>query len=192
MYCEKCGNYIENENDKYCTHCGAKVGNKLLKTITGKNNKVLIKLPYTSGGIMVGYGFGVGKGIGGIGSRLGEGATNWRTVSCYLLDNGLSIDETGDFIPFNSIIDCHVSDEKGLIIKHNNVTLKLVDDKQFVFRVEKGYDHITNIIQTNMSGKEKAIDNTSNMDELMKAKELLEAGLLTEEEFNRLKEKLLF
>jgi len=33
--------------------------------------------------------------------------------------------------------------------------------------------------------------NTSAMDELLKAKELLEAGLLTTEEFNNLKMKLL-
>ena len=51
------------------------------------------------------------------------------------------------------------------------------------------------IIEANMRKEEpKQIEkqeNTDNMDQLMKAKELLDAGLLTMEEFNKLKEKLL-
>ena len=55
------------------------------------------------------------------------------------------------------------------------------------------------IIDANMRGNEpkpehkpEPDNNVDGLDQLIKAKELLEAGLLTEEEFNRLKEKVLF
>lgn len=167
--------------------------NDSLKKIIDKG-KVPIELPYTSSGLMIGYGTSTIGGVGVIGSKAGEGRTEWRTVNCYLVEGGLSIEETGDFINFNKIIDYHKGKENGLIIKHINITLELVNEKTFTFRVWKNNIGLLKIIDANMCGEKEYIPNQENMDELeqlIKAKELLEAGLLTMEEFNKLKEKLL-
>lgn len=159
--------------------------------------KVTIEIPYTSNGVMVGYGTGTFGGIGVMGSSIGEGRTRWRTVNCYLANNGLSIEETGDFISFDKIINYHKGQQNGLVLKHTNITLELVGDKTFTFRLWKSDMGLLKIIDANMRGNEPKSEpepdnNVDGLDQLIKAKELLEAGLLTEEEFNRLKEKLLF
>ena len=170
--------------------------NKSLEKIINKG-QVPIEIPYTTNGVMVGYGTGTMGGIGVMGSNMGEGRTKWRTVKCFLANNGLSIEETGDFINFDKIINYHTGKPNGLLLKHINITLELVGDKTFTFRLWESNLGLLKIIDANMSGSEpepkiEPDNNVDSLDQLMKAKELLEAGLLTEEEFNRLKEKLLF
>lgn len=168
--------------------------NKSLEKIINKG-KVPIELPYTTNGVMLGYGTSTMGGIGVMGSNIGEGTTKWRTVNCYLVTNGLSIEETGDFIGFDKILNYHKGKTNGLLVKHINITLELVGDKTFTFRLWETNLGLLKIIDANMRKEEpKQIEkqeNTDNIDQLMKAKELLDAGLLTMEEFNNLKKKLL-
>ena len=156
-------------------------------------NKYMIELPYTSSGLMIGYGTGAFGGIAGMGTRLNEGSTKWRYNKCYIKENGLSIEETGDFIRFDKIESINKGEEEGILIKHINITLNLKNDKTFNFRIAPGDLSLIKIIEDNMIPEDNTTleNNTSAMDELLKAKELLEAGLLTTEEFNNLKMKLL-
>lgn len=156
-------------------------------------NKYGIELPYTSSGLMIGYGTGAFGGIAGMGSRLNEGSTNWRYHKCYIKENGLSIEETGEFIRFDKIESINQGEKEGILIKHINITLNLKNDKTFNFRIAPTDLSLIKIIEDNMIPEDNTTleNNTSAMDELLKAKELLEAGLLTTEEFNNLKMKLL-
>lgn len=156
-------------------------------------NKYKIELPYTSSGLMIGYGTGAFGGIAGMGSRINEGSTKWRYHKCYIKENGLSIEETGDFIRFDKIESINKGEEEGILIKHINITLNLKNDKTFNFRISPTDLSLIKIIEDNMMPEDNTTldNNTSAMDELLKAKELLEAGLLTTEEFNNLKMKLL-
>ena len=156
-------------------------------------NKYKIELPYTSSGLMIGYGTGAFGGIAGMGTRLNEGSTKWRYHKCYIKENGLSIEETGDFIRFDKIESINKGEEEGILIKHINITLELKNDKTFTFRIAPMDLSLIKIIKDNMIPEDNTTleNNTSAMDELLKAKELLEAGLLTAEEFNNLKMKLL-
>lgn len=158
-----------------------------------------IKLPYTSSGLMMGYGQGALGGAGFVGSKIGEGETKWRYHKCYVRENGLSIEETGDFIRFDKIKSINTGVEEGILIKHTNVTLELKNDKTFTFRVLRQDLSLLKIIEDNIISEDDITpennttvnNNDSALDELLKAKELLEAGLLTNEEFNELKTKLL-
>lgn len=156
-------------------------------------NKYMIELPYTSSGLMIGYGAGAFGGLAGMGTRLNEGSTNWRIHKCYIKENGLSIEETGDFIRFDKIESINKGQEEGILIKHININLNLKNDKTFNFRIAPRDLSLIKIIEDNMIPEDNTTleNNTSAMDELLKAKELLEAGLLTTEEFNNLKMKLL-
>lgn len=155
-------------------------------------DKYLIELPYTSSGMMLGYASGAFGGIVGAGSRMGEGRTEWRTHKCYVMDNGLSIEESGDFIQFNKIKSVNKGKEEGILIKHINITLELRNDKTFSFRISPRDISLLDIIEDNMIFEDNiTIKNNNNLDELLKAKELLESGLLTSEEFNKIKEKIL-
>lgn len=156
-------------------------------------NKYIIELPYTSSGMMIGYGTGAFGGIAGMGSKLNEGSTKWRTHKCYIKENGLSIEETGEFIRFDKIESINQGEEEGILIKHINITLNLKNDKTFNFRIAPTDLSLIKIIEDNMIPEDNTTldNNTSAMDELLKAKELLEAGLLTQDEFNNLKMKLL-
>ena len=161
--------------------------------------KYQIELPYTSSGVMLGYGGGTFGGAGFIGSRAGEGQTRWRYHKCYVRENGLSIEETGDFIRFDKIESINTGKEEGILVKHINVSLELKNDKTFSFRIAPRDLSLLKIIEDNMIPEDDIIseknttveDNNSVLDELLKAKELLEAGLLSDEEFKELKIKLL-
>lgn len=157
------------------------------------NTKYKIEIPYTSSGLMIGYGTGAFGGIAGMGTRLNEGSTKWRYHKCYIKENGLSIEESGDFIRFDKIESINMGEEEGILIKHINITLELKNDKTFTFRIAPGDLSLIKIIEDNMIAEDNTTleNNTSAMDELLKAKELLEAGLLTQDEFNNLKMKLL-
>lgn len=168
--------------------------NKSLEKIINKG-KVTIELPYTSSGVMLGYGTGTRGGMWGMGSKLGEGTTEWRQYDCYLVPGGLSVEKTGDFISFDKILNYHKGERQGLLIKHTNITLELAGEKTFTFRLWDSNIGLLKIIEANMRKEEpkqiKKQENTDNIDQLMKAKKLLDAGLLTMEEFNKLKEKIL-
>ena len=169
------------------------------KEVEATKNKYQIELPYTSSGVMMGYGGGTFGAAGFMGSRVGEGTTKWRLQKCYVKENGLSIEETGDFIRFDKIESINTGEEEGILIKHINVCLELKNDKTFSFRVQQSDLPLLKIIEDNMISEDNIIpqnnttveNNDSGLDELLKAKELLEAGLLTIEEFNELKIKLL-
>lgn len=160
-------------------------------------DKYKIELPYTSSGTMVGYGAGTLGGIGMVGGRLGEGITKWRLHECYIRENGLSIEETGAFIRFDKIESINTGVKKGILIKHTNVTLELKNNQTFSFRVWEKDLSLLKIIEDNIISEDDIIsenntaveNNNSGLDELLKAKELLEAGLLTEEEFFELKKQ---
>ena len=152
-----------------------------------------IKLPYTSSGLMMGYGKGALGGAGFVGSKIGEGETKWRYHKCYVRENGLSIEETGDFIRFDKIKSINTGKKEGILIKHINVCLELKNEERFSFRISPRDSSLLKIIEDNIIPENNTTveNNNSALDELLKAKELFEAGLLTEEEFKELKIKLL-
>lgn len=201
-YCTKCGAEL-TQDSKYCTECGTKIEAQEeiqpQEEVQPLKTKYDIEIPYTSSGIMMGYGTGTFGGVGAIGSRIGEGETKWRYRKCYVRENGLSIEETGDFIRFDKIESINTGEKEGILFKHINVTLELKNEKTFSFRVPQISLPLLKIIEDNMISEDNIIpennttveNNNSGLDELLKAKELLEAGLLTTEEFNELKIKLL-
>lgn len=163
------------------------------KELEASNNKYQIELPYTSSGIMMGYGRRAFGGAGFLGSRIGEGETKWRLCKCYVKENGLSIEETGDFVRFDKIKSINTGEEEGILIKHINICLELKNEERFSFRVKSMDLSLLKIIEDNIIPESNITveNNNSGLDELLKAKELLDAGLLTEEEFYELKYKIL-
>ncbi len=178
------------------------IGGKLQseeKEIKPVKNKYRIELPYINSGLMVGYGKEAFGGVGGIATKMGEGSTKWRFHKCYVKENGLSIEETGDFIRFDKIKSINQGEEEGMLLKHINVCLELKNDKTFSFRIMSEDLSLLEIIEDNIIPEDNitpennntVANNNSGLDELLKAKELLEAGLLTKTEFNELKSKIL-
>lgn len=194
-HCSQCG--AEIEGGSYCPECGAKIDNNEKKEPL--KTKYQIELPYTCSGVMIGYGKGAFSGFGGMAGRIGEGTTNWRFHKCYVKENGLSIEETGDFIRFDKIESINTGEKEGIFIKHINVSLELKNKESFSFRIHPSDLSLLEIIEDNMMFEDNIIsenntvvsNNDSALDELLKAKELLDAGLLTEEEFYELKYKIL-
>ena len=150
----------------------------------------IIKIPYTSSGVK-GY-----TNIGGalIGSNIGEGITKWRTTTLFVRDYGVEVKSTGQQIRFSDIVDVQTGDSKGMLIKTVNLALFLRNNEQFVMGVmTEDVDYLTDLFRANMVDDvlEDSGSTGSNVDELMKYADLFERGLLSQEEFEEVKKRLL-
>lgn len=125
--------------------------------------------------------------------KLMEESKEYMTISSsgnYFIMKPKGIQIRNDLIPYKSINSMYTEKDNGIttlkiIINGGTIKLKRVKQKdadKFILAVRK------KIEETNK------VENTSKlspMDEIRKAKELLDMGALTEEEFSRIKEKYL-
>ena len=151
-------------------------------------------LPYVSSGVRVGQ---AGRNsFGGstyLSSNFGEGRTEWKNSRVFFEEQGLRIDETEQFIHYKQIdyIDySQNSDRKGLLaLKRNAITFVMKNGDQIIMRVVSNeLEAIRHCIEENM--KNMTVEN--NDDEiLLKYFDMFEKGLITREEFELKKDKLL-
>lgn len=86
-------------------------------------------------------------------------------------------------------------DERGIFGLSRNLIINMKSNEHVQFKNITNNDSLI-VIETfnkfmEVDNQPQVVEETTVMDELLKAKELLDAGLLTDEEFARLKEKLL-
>ena len=123
--------------------------------------------------------------------------TKWMKDKLLLNDDGFTIVGTGETILFNHIASINVNiktqSDMGLLV---TVTLKNSNNLAFRTPITLGFETLIKEKIANQNTSEEGFTNnaknhSSNADELMKYAELYEKGLLTEEEFNAMKKKLL-
>lgn len=86
-------------------------------------------------------------------------------------------------------------DERGVFGLSRNLIINMKSNEHVQFKNISNNDSLI-VIETfnkfmEVDNQPQAVEETNVMDELLKAKELLDEGLLTNEEFAKLKEKLL-
>lgn len=152
-------------------------------------------LPYVTSGVRVGQ--AGGNSFGGatyISSNFGEGRTEWKNSRVFFEEQGLRIDETEQFIHYKQIdyIDySQNSDRKGLLaLKRNAITFIMKNGEQIIMRVVSGdLEPIKQCIEEDMN--KLAVEDNNDEDILLKYFDMFEKGLITREEFELKKDKLL-
>ena len=215
--CPECGNEIEDINDKFCTNCGWKISGfkainartkkeKELKNSAGNNGssdktkKLIEKYDLTGSNHF--FECTIEEMRYSTLSNANQRNVQHGFVGVY--DDKLVIAKQGVFIKsdlgsrvlyFKNIAAIDY-DERGVFGLSRNLIVNMKSNEHVQFKNISNDDSLIVIDTFNKfmeSGNEpEAVEKTvSPMDELLKAKELLDAGLLTQEEFEKLKEKLL-
>lgn len=214
--CPECGNEIEDVNDKFCSYCGWKIsGMKAInartekekglkssgdiKEISDKTKKLLEK-------------YGLIDSNHFFECTIEEmryttlSNTNQRDVQrgfVGVYDDKLVIAKQGVFIKsdlgsrvlyFKNVATIDY-DERGIFGLSRNLIINMKSNEHVQFKNITNNDSLI-VIETfnkfmEVGNQPQVVEETTVMDELLKAKELLDAGLLTDEEFAKLKEKLL-
>ena len=157
--------------------------------VTGFKSEYTIEIPYHSSGLK-GY-TSVGHGTM-LGANMGEGMTQWRTTKLFVRDYGVEVKHTGQQIRFSDIEDVRSGDDGGLVIKTTKFVLFLVNGEQFVMKVmTSDVDALVELFNQNISSGSVGGDGGSSVDDLLKYADLFERGLITKEEFEEVKRRLL-
>ena len=214
--CPKCGNEIEDVNDKFCIYCGWKIsGMKAIKARTEKENELkssgdINELSDKNKELLEKYGLTDSNHF--FECTIEEmryttlSNTNQRNVQhgfVGVYDDKLVIAKQGVFIKsdlgsrviyFKNVAAIDY-DERGVFGLSRNLIINMKSNEHVQFKNIADNDSLI-VIETfnkfmEVDNQPQVVKETNVMDELLKAKELLDAGLLTDEEFARLKEKLL-
>lgn len=214
--CPECGNEIEDVNDKFCSYCGWKIsGRKAIKIRTEKENELKSsvnskKLPDKNKKLLEKYGLTDSNHF--FECTIEEmryttfSNTNQRNVQhgfVGVYDDKLVIAKQGVFIKsdlgsrvvyFKNVASIDY-DERGVFGLSRNLIINMKSNEHVQFKNIANNDSLI-VIETfnkfmEVDNQPQVVEETNIMDELLKAKELLDAGLLTNEEFAKLKEKVL-
>lgn len=173
-----------------------KSNNEILReSIDKEKNNILTKqsvdvqIPYTKSGVNDALlGSAVFGKDGALLGSLTEGTVNWRYTKLLFKDEGLYIKETGQVVLYEDLKQVVLGDKHFLntmmtIITYNreNIILKVANFRTIALK---------EIIESYIPKKEE-VENIDVADELLKYGDLLERGLITQEEFDELKHKLL-
>ena len=151
-------------------------------------SEYIIEIPYSSSGI---HGYTRVSNNVVMGTNMGEGITQWRSTKMFIREYGVEIKHTGQQIRFSDITDVRSGDDGGLLIKTTKLVLFLVNGEQFVMKVmTSDVDGLVGLFQDHINSDGSG-DGVSNVDELMKYADLFERGLLSQEEFDEIKKRLL-
>ncbi len=213
--CPECGCKIEDINDNFCSNCGWKIsGIKAIKAKTEKQNELQNPKKQISDKtkkLLEKYGLTGSNHF--FECTIEEmryttfSNTNQRNVQhgfVGVYDDKLVIAKQGVFIKsdlgsrvvyFKNIASIDY-DEKGIFGLSRNLIINMKSNEHVQLKNINNQDSLIVVDTFNkfmeMGGEVPTVEKTSNlMDELLKAKELLDANLLTREEFEKLKQKLL-
>lgn len=214
--CPECGNEIEDVNDKFCSNCGWKIsGMKAINTRNEKENELkssgdIKEMSDKTKKLLEKYGLIDSNHF--FECTIEEmryttlSNTNQRDVQhgfVGVYDDKLVIAKQGVFIKsdlgsrvlyFKNVAAIDY-DERGIFGLSRNLIINMKSNEHVQFKNITNNDSLI-VIETfnkfmEVDNQPQVVEETTVMDELLKAKELLDAGLLTDEEFARLKEKLL-
>lgn len=214
--CPECGNEIEDVNDKFCSNCGWKIsGMKAIKARNEKENELkssgdIKEMSDKTKKLLEKYGLIDSNHF--FECTIEEmryttlSNTNQRDVQhgfVGVYDDKLVIAKQGVFIKsdlgsrvlyFKNVAAIDY-DERGIFGLSRNLIINMKSNEHVQFKNITNNDSLI-VIETfnkfmEVDNQPQVVEETTVMDELLKAKELLDAGLLTDEEFARLKEKLL-
>lgn len=214
--CPECGNEIEDVNDKFCSNCGWEISGR--KAIYAKKKK---ESELTSNGESKQFSdkdkkllekYGLTDSNHFFECTIEEmryttfSNTNQRNVQhgfVGVYDDKLVIAKQGVFIKsdlgsrvlFFKNVAAIDYDERGVFGLSRNLIINMKSNEHVQFKNITNNDSLI-VIETfnkfmEVDNQPQVVKETNALDELLKAKELLDAGLLTDEEFAKLKEKVL-
>lgn len=208
--CPECGYEIEDINDNFCGNCGWKISG--LKAIKAKTEKQKSEKEISDKTKKLLEKYGLTDSNHFFECTIEEmryttlSNTNQRNVQhgfVGVYDDKLVIAKQGVFIKsdlgsrvvyFKNIASIDY-DEKGIFGLSRNLIINMKSNEHVQLKNINDHDSLIVVDTFNKfmegDGESSTVEKANIMDELLKAKELLDSGLLTREEFEKLKEKLL-